>query len=149
LIRFSERGGAVASAAYLVEIEVNPMPCVAPEGERLRIPVDGSARLAAVSIEFVANERGAAQEGAAVGEAVEEVLGAAPGFAGCLVLIADEEKRLVTVITFWAGAERLTLSKSSAPWIRKAIGPYLEHCLRIGWFHTGRGGMEASRATSR
>lgn len=139
----------MASAAYLMEIEANPMPCVAPEGQRLKIPVDGKARMAAVCIEFVANERGTAQEGAVVGEAVEEVLGAVPGFAGSLVLIADEERRLVTVITFWAGAERLNLSKSSAPWIRKAIAPYLEHCLRVGWFHTSRGGMDASRATSR
>ena len=138
----------MASPAYLIEIEVNPVPCVAPERNRREEVAGSSANLAAVCIEFVANGLGAAQAGTPIGEAVEEVLGAVPGFAGCLVLVADEEKRLVTVIVFWGGAEKLALSRNSAPWIHKAIAPYMEHCLREGWFHTSGRGVEFGRAAS-
>jgi len=138
----------VASPAYLIEIEVNPVPCIAPEGNRREAVAGSSLSLAAVCIEFVTNGLGAAQAGSAISEAVEEVLGAVPGFAGCLVLVADEEKRLVTLIAFWGGAERLALTRNSAPWIHKAIAPYLEHCLREGWFHTSGRGVEFGRAGS-
>lgn len=138
----------MASPAYLIEIEVNPVPCVAPERNRREEVASSSINLAAVCIELVANGLGAAQAGSAISEAVEEVLEAVPGFAGCLVLVADEEKRLVTVIAFWGGAERVALSRNSAPWIHKAIAPYLEHCLREGWFHTTRRGVEFGRASS-
>ena len=135
----------MASPAYFAEAEVNPMPTVIPRAGSGERSTRGGSKLTALSIEFVANVQGAAQADASIAEAIQQMLGAVPGFAGCVVLVADQEKRLVTAITFWGGTEREALSHNSAPWVHRAIAPYLEHCLRVGWFHTSVAGTDLLR----
>jgi len=41
--------------------------------------------------------------GSAIPAAIADALRDVTGFAGCLVMISDQEARLVTVVTLWAG----------------------------------------------
>ena len=121
-------GGIEGNAGAQVSSEVKQHE----EGELFR---ERARRCTALSIEFVAKPQEAAGVLAAIPSAIESELGNIPGFAGCVAMISDHEARLVTLITFWSGEERAALSKNSAPWVYKIISPYLDHCLRVGWFH--------------
>ena len=123
----------MASAVHF--IEANPLPCVAARG-RKDAEANSGPKLTALCIEFIARVPDAAQADVEIQEAIQNVLGAVPGFAGCMVLVADEERRLITAIAFWGGAHRVALSQKSVPWVNRALAPYVEHCLRACWFHT-------------
>ena len=60
----------------------------------------------ALSIEFVAKPQEAHRVEAAIPAALAGALKDVTGFAGCLVMISDQEARLVTVVTLWAGDDR-------------------------------------------
>lgn len=87
--------------------------------------------LTALSIEFVCKAQEAYRLRSAVPAAIEGALGDVKGFAGCMLLISDKEARLATVVTFWEGENRAALSGNSAPWIHKALAPFLDHCLQV------------------
>jgi len=57
------------------------------------------------------------------------------GFAGCLVMISDQESRLVTVVTLWNGEGRLKRCDENARWVRPLLAPYVDRCLRVQTFH--------------
>jgi hypothetical protein len=85
----------------------------------------------ALSIEFVSKPQEAYRLRSAIPAAIEGALGHVKGFAGCMLLIADKEARLVTVVTFWEGENRLELSGNSASWVHKLLAPFLDHCLQV------------------
>jgi hypothetical protein len=89
------------------------------------------AELAALSIEFVAKPQEAYRVHTSIPEAIEAGLGQVEGFAGCLVMVSNQEARLVTVVTFWSGEGRETRCGNSAPWVHKLLSPYLDHCLGV------------------
>jgi hypothetical protein len=90
-----------------------------------------AAPLAALSIEFVAKPEEAHRARAAIPGAIQNALADVPGFAGCLVMITDREARLVSVLTFWAGPERLTQSSKRERWLHRILRSYIDHCLRV------------------
>jgi hypothetical protein len=53
------------------------------------------------------------------------------GFAGCLVMISEQEARLVTVITLWVGNDRLKQCRENANGVHKLLAPYVDRCLRV------------------
>jgi hypothetical protein len=53
------------------------------------------------------------------------------GFAGTLVMVSDQEARLVTVVTFWNGTEARKSCDRSLHRVRVLIAPYLDRCLRV------------------
>jgi hypothetical protein len=57
-------------------------------------------------------------------------LEAVPGFAGSLVMVSDQEARLITVIIFWEGSEGRRSCSQSARHVRALVAPYLDRCLR-------------------
>ncbi len=87
--------------------------------------------MTALSIEFVSKPQEAYRLRTAIPAAINSALGQVAGFAGSLLLITDKEPRLVTVITFWEGENRAELSNNSAPWVRKLLAPFLDHCLQV------------------
>ena len=89
----------------------------------------------ALSLEFVATPEAVRDLYSAIPADINDALRALAGFAGCLTMISDQESRLVTVITFWTGADRTRRSNRNAQWVRKLISPYLDRCLRLRTFH--------------
>src|SRR5437899_13081700 len=66
----------------------------------------GSPPITALSIEFVAKPQEAHRMQQAIPAAIAGALKDVTGFAGCLVMVSDQEARLVTVVTLWSGHDR-------------------------------------------
>jgi hypothetical protein len=90
-----------------------------------------SSRITALSIEFVAKPHEAHKVHAALPAAINGALGEVAGFAGCFVMIANHEARLVTVVTLWSGEDRLQRSSENLRWVRALLAPYLDRGLRV------------------
>jgi hypothetical protein len=46
-------------------------------------------------------------------------------------MISDQEARLVTVITLWAGHDRAKRCSQNVRWVHALLKPYLDRCLRV------------------
>jgi len=90
-----------------------------------------SSRITALSIEFVAKPHEAHKVHAALPAAINGALGEVAGFAGCFVMIANHEARLVTVVTLWSGEDRMQRSSENLRWVRALLAPYLDRGLRV------------------
>jgi hypothetical protein len=90
-----------------------------------------SRGLTALSVEFVAKPQVAHRAHSAISMAITAALHDVRGFAGCLVMVADQEARLVTVLTFWTGDDRFKRCGDHSRWVRKLLTPYLDRCLRV------------------
>jgi hypothetical protein len=83
------------------------------------------------SVEFVAKPEEAQRVGTAIPTAISGALKDVTGFAGCLVMISDQEARLVTVVTLWTGADRVQRCSQNVRWVKALLAPYLDRCLRM------------------
>jgi hypothetical protein len=90
-----------------------------------------SSRVTALSVEFVAKPQEAHQAETAIPKAVAGALQDVTGFAGCLVMISDQEARLVTVVTLWAGEDRAIRCRENLRWVRALLAPCVDRCLRV------------------
>ena len=90
-----------------------------------------SSRITALSIEFVAKPHEAHKVHAALPAAINGAFEEVAGFAGCFVMIANHEARLVTVVTLWSGEDRLQRSSENLRWVRALVAPYLDRGLRV------------------
>ena len=93
-------------------------------------PSNGKSSLTALSIEFVAKPQEAHRVEAAIPAAVAGALKDVTGFAGCLVMISDQEARLVTVVTLWSGHDRTKRCNQNVRWVNALLAPYLDRRLR-------------------
>ncbi len=87
--------------------------------------------MTALSVEFVAKPQEAHRVQATIPAAVAGALKEVSGFAGCLVMISDQEARLVTVVTLWAGDDRRKRCGENARWVHALLAPYLDRSLRV------------------
>lgn len=94
-------------------------------------PLKQAGPLAALSIEFVARPEEVHRLRSAIPATVRRGVEQDQGFAGCLMMISDREARLVSVITFWTGEDRMTNCSKKARWLYRLLTPYLDHCLRV------------------
>ncbi len=85
----------------------------------------------ALSVEFVAKPQQAHRVQSTIPAALAGALKDIAGFAGSLVMVSDQEARLVTVVTLWAGDERARRCAENARWVHKLLAPYLDRCLRV------------------
>jgi hypothetical protein len=85
----------------------------------------------ALSVEFVAKPREAQRVEAAIPAAIAGAFKDVTGFAGCLVMISDQEARLITVVTLWAGDDREKRCTENVRWVRALLAPYVDRCLRV------------------
>jgi len=88
----------------------------------------------ALNIDFVAKPADALRARLAIPEAMNNTLKGVSGYAGCLVMVSDQEARLITVITFWIGEERSRCCRENQRWVSRLIAPYVEGCLRTRTF---------------
>jgi hypothetical protein len=91
----------------------------------------GFPEVTALSVEFVAKPQETHRVQSAIPAALAGALKDVSGFAGCLVMISDQEARLVTVITLWVGEDRLKQCRENTRWVHKLLAPYLDRCLRV------------------
>lgn len=89
------------------------------------------SEVTALSVEFVATPGGALEVQTAIPAAITNAMKEISGFAGCVVMIAEQEARLVTVITFWSGPDRVKKCSDNARWVYQLLVPYLDRCLRV------------------
>ena len=85
----------------------------------------------AFSFEFVAKPEQAAGATSFLPAAVQSGLQDIPGFAGSLVMVSDQEARLITVIIFWNGADARRGCERSVRRVRALLAPYMDRCLRV------------------
>lgn len=85
----------------------------------------------ALSTEFVAKPQEAHRLQSVIPSSLTEVLTGVSGFAGCLVMVSDQEARLVTVVTLWAGEDARQRSAKNARWVRALLAPFVDRQLRV------------------
>jgi hypothetical protein len=90
-----------------------------------------ASSVTALSIEFVAKPQEAHRVQSSIPGALSGALQDVSGFAGCLVMISEQEARLVTVITLWVGSDRQKQCRDHARWVQKLLAPYLDRCMRV------------------
>jgi hypothetical protein len=91
----------------------------------------GPPPVTALTIEFVAKPQEARRVEAAIPASIVGALKDVTGFAGCLVMISDQEARLVTVVTLWAGNDRAKYCSQNVRWVKALLVPYLDRYLRV------------------
>ncbi len=84
----------------------------------------------ALGVDFVALPGKAGKLQTAIPEAVRDTLGNLRGFSGCMVLVSEQEARLVTVLTLWSGRDRLEQCDKNSKRIKKLVTPYVDRFLR-------------------
>ena len=99
--------------------------------QRLAKGTSGIPPMIALSVEFVAKPQEAHRVEAAIPAAIAGALKDVAGFAGCLVMISDQEARLVTVVTLWAGNDRAKCCHQNVRWVHALLKPYLDRRLRV------------------
>jgi hypothetical protein len=87
--------------------------------------------LTAFSFEFVAKPEQAANAVSNLPAAIHSGLEDVAGFAGSLVMVSDQEARLITVMIFWQGSEAQKSCAQSLRRVRALLAPYLDRCLRV------------------
>lgn len=88
-------------------------------------------QLTALSLEFVAKPEAPPTVQVALPSAIHSAFATVTGFAGGFVFIANDEARLVTVVTLWTGRDRARLCEENLRWVRALVTPYLDRCLRV------------------
>jgi hypothetical protein len=87
--------------------------------------------LMAFIFEFVAKPEQAAGAPLLLPAAIQSGLEDIAGFAGNLVMVSDQEARLITVIIFWNGTEARRGCERSVRRVRALLVPYMDRCLRV------------------
>jgi hypothetical protein len=125
----------LSSPAYYSSITKSatyPFPHAAPlNPQPTATGGSGLPPVTALSVEFVAKPQQAHRVEATIPAAIAGALKDVTGFAGCLVMISDQEARLVTVVTLWAGDDRAERCGQNVRWVRALLTPYVDRCLRV------------------
>ena len=114
------------------EKSVASFPAIANAGFKTASPTGRAANaLTASSFEFVAKPEQAAAATRFLPAAIQSGLEDIAGFAGSLVMVSDQEARLITAIIFWSGAEASRSCERSVRRVRALLAPYMDRCLRM------------------
>lgn len=100
----------------------------------LEASAEGFSVVTALAIEFVAKPQEAQRVQSTIPAALARTLKDVQGFAGCLVMVSDQEERLINVITLWAGEDRLKRCAENVRWVHKLLAPFVDRCLRAQTF---------------
>jgi len=106
--------------------------CEAPprKGDSTVGAAKATSAMTALIVEFVAKPEAAREAEHAIPAAIDGSLREVGGYAGCLVMISNQEARLITVVTFWTGANRAARCNENARWVLALLNPYIDRCLR-------------------
>jgi hypothetical protein len=126
-VRTFANSGVVSSMGYAKESRHMEPRSVEPAQNSAQ----GLEEVCAQSIEFVAVPDMAARLQATLPGAIRSALQKSEGFAGCAVMVSEEEARLVTVVTFWRGKERSSKANANVLWVEQLLDPYIDRQLRV------------------
>jgi hypothetical protein len=112
----------------------------------LRGGVTDSSTMVALSMEFVAKPREAHRFQSLIPWSLSTALKRVRGFAGCLVMVSDQEARLVTVVTLWAGEDARKRCAENARWVQTLLTPLIDRQLRIQYLTALMPALPANRA---
>ena len=87
-------------------------------------------RVAAQSLEFVAKPGAFVPLRTCILATIRELLGASPNFSGCMILVSEQETRLVTLLTLWSGEDAVEPSDADWEQVKKILSPYVDRWLR-------------------
>ena len=85
-------------------------------------------------VEFVASPGRGEKLQRAIPEAVRLAFDKSGSFAGCMVLVSEQEARLVTVITLWTGRDRARECDENSKRVKVLLTPFVDSCLRARRF---------------
>ena len=91
---------------------------------------EANPALTALSVEFVAKPHEAQRAEQSIPATIDATLRELGGYAGCLVMISNQEARLITVVTFWREPDGAQRCKENAGWVNALLKPYMDRCLR-------------------
>lgn len=103
----------------------------ATESYSPKVSATSNSQVTALSIEFVAKPHEAHRAQSAIPSALAAAFKEVTAFVGCLVMVSDQEARLLTVVTLWSGNERQKLCNENLRWVRALLAAYLDRCLRV------------------
>jgi hypothetical protein len=114
-----------------------PTPAAAPESfehisltSRPSTAEDPTPEVIAQGVEFVALPEKAEKLPSALPGAMRNALGHFGSFSGCMVLVSEQEARLVTVITLWTGRDRVRQCTDNSKRVTKLLMPYVDRWLK-------------------
>jgi hypothetical protein len=90
-----------------------------------------TSNVTAYSVEFVAKPGEALKAQSALAPAITGTLNEVTGFAGCILMTSDQEARLMTVVTFWRGSDRMKHCNANVRWVNALLAPYMDRKLRV------------------
>jgi hypothetical protein len=90
-----------------------------------------SMGVTALTVEFVAKPQETRRVESIIPAKLAGAIEDVPGLAGYLVMVSDQEPRLVTVVTLWTRDNRSKPGRRNARWVCKLLAPYLDRCLRV------------------
>lgn len=96
----------------------------------------GICQVWAQRLEFVGLPGNAAKLQREIPSVVQKAITESDGLVGCLALFSEEEGRLVTVITLWKDAVRLTQDSEVMNRLKRLLEPYVDQWLRSRNFVT-------------
>lgn len=82
------------------------------------------------SVEFVAWPGKTEELQTVLPESVRSAFAGCASFSGCLVLVSEQEARLVTVITLWTGENRTKQCAEYSKRVQRLLLPHVERWLR-------------------
>lgn len=89
-----------------------------------------SPMVVAHAVEFVALPGETTKLRSLIPPAMREASAESENFAGCIVLLSEQEARLVTVITLWKGADQTNGYLESCKKLEMVLEPYVDRWLR-------------------
>lgn len=89
-----------------------------------------SPMVVAHAVEFVALSGKASKLRALIPPAMREAAADSKAFAGCIVLLSEQEARLVTVITMWKAGHQTNEYLESCKKLETILEPYVDRWLR-------------------
>jgi len=99
-------------------------------GDSAACHAEARSAMTALSVEFVAKPEAAREAELAIPAAIDGSLREVGGYGGCLVMVSNQEARLISVVTFWTGANRAQRCNENARWVFALLKPYMDRCLR-------------------
>ena len=122
--------------------KLNPNENLSGANHRTSDASTATSSLTALSVEFVAVPSEAKRVRGVIPADLEAALQVLDGYKGCMVLVSDQEARLVTVITLWSGSEGLKQCRENAKWVKHLLTPYVDRWLRTQTQITSLKGMQ-------
>lgn len=87
-------------------------------------------KVSAQSLEFVAKPGAFEPLRTCILATIREVLGASPNFSGCMILVSEQEVRLVTLLTLWTGEDLADAPEADWKQVKKILSPHVDRWLR-------------------